>query len=99
MLRVWRVENKKGKGPYRKDVEDWFNLNRDVEEIPLPECEGLPIGGNIICGFSSLKQLRSWFLPDELQRLRLLGFCIRRVEARKVWKGKCQCTFIRRLKR
>lgn len=92
MNKIWRVENKQGKGPYQKlfnPIAGWL-LNRhdeDMDDHPTPHFdEGIKRGLNNgeICGFISLEQAKEWFSNYELDKLKGAGFELKEIEVSKI---------------
>lgn len=94
-MKVYRIEDSAGYGPYRgrHDMSAWSRRDHN-DWHPTPLMEGLPISGRL-CGFKSLYYLKKWFTPHELMRLKRLGYSIKKVEAKEVCYGKNQLTFKR----
>lgn len=87
MQAIYRVQNKKGRGPYIPGFSDmWSDPDRqDLTERPAfyTEFKSKQIrllhearrkGLYVGCGFRTLEQLRRWFSDAELTRLKLFGF-------------------------
>jgi hypothetical protein len=99
---VYRVENKRGEGPYtrRRKVSDWLcDRHVDIEKHPSLVEDGIYEWKRAHkCGFSSLKKLKAWFDKEELKALYEAKFDIVRYEVDKkdVLVGKKQVMFNRR---
>jgi len=87
METIYRVQNKKGRGPYIPGFSDmWSDRDRqDLTERPAFYTEFKPEqtrllhearwkGLHVGCGFRTLEQLRRWFSDAELTKLKLFGF-------------------------
>lgn len=101
----YRVENKKGHGPYsmnRRSRRKWMiGFHGDGEDSYHPSLSaelGLraltEIKGCHIFGFVSLTQLQRWFCVKELEELDKLGYKIRRVLGEEVFTTPTQSVFI-----
>lgn len=99
-LYVWRIQNKEGFGPYRT-CEDLWNF-KTHRPRPLPWYDGfalepmvLGFRGSAFFGFTSKKDLNSWFPSKDRETLKALGYNVVRVKAKKIWKGYRQVIFIK----
>jgi len=97
---VYRIENKKGRGPYdgARDWSLWQTRDHVEPTHPGPKDDGIDFESGVdYCGFSSFKKLRDWFESEELVRLRRLGFRVRRISVprSKIKVGKKQVVFRR----
>ena len=87
---VYRVENKEGKGCYRKGYfTEWLTREHDLnfKKYPPPHydkgIDRLPVEGEL-CGFKDKEQALDWFTQEELSKLRKLGFYLERIEGAEV---------------
>lgn len=108
-MKIYRVENDDGRGPYWDNPCVEFNdklfkalssHNEDDEKHPTPcyDCFSAPrLGPEIFCGFLSLQQVRDWFTKQERKLLRDDGFKFKAFDIPKkfVWEGRKQCVFLR----
>lgn len=88
---VYRVQGIDGRGPWRPGFSDRWVSDDDT---PLPPPWFEEFGTRIVhgcrphealgCGCRSLDQLSKWFKPEELQRLRMLGFHVVRMEVDRI---------------
>jgi hypothetical protein len=80
-MRVYRVQDAEGRGPYRPGMSSrWVDKN---DELPPPDWI-TEFGAAIMkdrrpdefvgCGVRDLDQLSKWFSPTEMPRLRALGY-------------------------
>lgn len=90
-MRVYRIENSKGEGPYMH--RGWETRNHSF--LPTPSEEGIDRLASDYCGFSKIKKLKRWFTKNELKNLRRLGFKLSVYETNEVKKGKQQLVFNR----
>ncbi len=79
-MRVYRVENNEGNGPYDPDTKLGYRICRShghLRELrpTLPESGLFLPGKHQFCGCESLKQLKSWF-KGWWKQLRKAGFSI-----------------------
>lgn len=82
MATVYRVQDKKGGGPYRGatagrcwELLDGHDDPSDTKH-PTPQAEGFS-GDRAVsmrCGFASLEAVRTWFTTHELAVMRIQGF-------------------------
>lgn len=77
-VRLFRVQDSSGRGPFRPGFVDLWLDDRDfsqVESIPWPKIQALAREIRH-CGFGcrSLDQLRLWFTRSEMQKLRCCGY-------------------------
>ena len=99
---VYRIENKRGQGPYCSNhkYQDWLcDRHSDIEKHPSPVEDGIyEWTKSHKCGFSSLKKLKAWFNTEELKALYAAKFDIVRYEVDKkdVLVGQKQVMFNRR---
>jgi len=80
MIKVWRVQNDDGRGPYRGNYNytQWTDSGgwHDEENHPSPEAD-LGIHNSwdgIRFGFIDLEQAQRWFTRSELERLVCQGY-------------------------
>ena len=95
---VYRMQNRKGKGPYVRSTLPWTILaaHNLCEQHPNPfsdhginrACER-----NERCGFLSLHYLLNWFNKEEVQALEARGFYITPVLGTVTAVGKYQILF------
>lgn len=100
---VWRIEDNSGRGCYTIGTS-WtlHNHSRNFNKTPVPHKDGIDYDvlncSDNNCGFNSINQLYSWFLPDELKKLNDRGFIcsVYVVPEDKLWVGKKQVVFSRK---
>ena len=99
-VEVWRLETDSGVGVYAAGGAPCFRPDHPHPSLLSSEEEDLQkqfIGGqsDFYFGFKDLEQLKSWFLPSDLDRAHALGIKARRfrVEKRKVLFGRYQVAF------
>lgn len=93
MTKIWRVENKEGRGCYQGQSHKPFIgdmiARHDLDEIrtPMPyndkgigRCSKSPE----ICGFVNKKQAQEWFSKDDLILLKDFGFDLKEVEVSRI---------------
>lgn len=102
---IYRVENSEARGPYTGigDMSLWTDSNHTDAAHPCPNDDSMPWDWNFNherisdarCGFESLKALTAWFNPQELTKLKELGYRIRayQVPEDAVIRGKKQIVF------
>lgn len=100
---VYRVENAKGEGPYairknRPELSAWSTSNHSRADgpnhRPTKYQDGLSLcPENLRYGFRPLRQMQSWFRPEELVRLGRLGYIPVRIKAYRVYHGEQQLIF------
>ena len=91
MPKIWRVENKKGKGCYqtKHKLKKWLCCKHDgqADKYPPPICD---VGidrfpkESEICGFKDKKQAIKWFNNYELKKLKANGYELKEVEVEKI---------------
>lgn len=76
-MKIYRVENRDGEGPYQcGDRSPWWLDKRESTEHPEPNYIFLLENPEWFCGFDSPEQLFAWFTCDELERLKKEGFLV-----------------------
>jgi len=104
-MKVWRVENAFGAGPYGfpSGPAVWAENPDDHENMrthPTPSYDNMvdweihPDRDAYLFGFASLEDLRNWFSDTDLDRLYDLGFSIVQRETSDVLYGGHQVAFI-----
>lgn len=74
-MRVYRVEDKKGRGPYcGSGFINYYPPERhahlqDIDVRPTPRNDGIDFNSDDYCGFSSMRKLRSWFYKKDIEWL------------------------------
>lgn len=94
---VYRVENKKGIGPYRMAITaEFLHHHNDSNNHPTPSL--YIYGPDLFFGFKSLSQTFNWFDYDDCQMLESNGFFLTtwRVHEDAVFYDDCQITFVRK---
>ena len=96
-VRVWRVEDKEGNGPYHnwESVSHLFGLSscEPSENSRWPMHDGISqCSDDIRFAFSSKTDLLNWFDKDLLKSLIPFGYCVRSylVDPKDVIHGKKQ---------
>jgi hypothetical protein len=95
MTKVFRVENKDGKGPYvNNNNQSWCKDNMRHRNInhPDPLQDGIfeseaEHNYDYVCGFDDLYKLYDWFSNTELAALYALGFDIMTYETNDIIYG------------
>lgn len=107
--KVWRVQDKYGRGPYSGVCEDFLSSgvwreceHDDTTGRPGPDEDTfstpvLDLLGRpsigLKFGFRTKADLKRWFTPRELAKLSELGYKPVKLKAKKVWYGKKQAIF------
>lgn len=78
---IFRVENDENKGPYIGVDQTTWRCFGGGKRMPEPSIN--VIGSNIFFGFYTERQLRKWFLLEELDILRGMGFRVKKVRIKK----------------
>lgn len=89
-IKIIRVQDQNGRGPYKPGFSKFWK-DKGKPELPSMMHE---FGTDWIlnlspyyqhgCGFTSMDQLRRWFSPSELTRLKELGYNIVEMEVDKI---------------
>jgi len=80
MIKVYRVQDSDGRGPFKPGVtEKWLRENQpdELEPFPVPKILSAMAGArfrHIGCGCTALSQLRIWFTHGEYAMLLNLGY-------------------------
>jgi hypothetical protein len=83
---IWRLENKKGDGPYTggewyrdKEFNSMWNRHCNDNQFPICRYEFPEIfkQGKHKVGCRSLETLNKWFLPNERRKLKEYGYELR----------------------
>lgn len=91
-MKLFRVEDRDGRGPYRPGLSAKWISDRD-HPPPFFEELGIALGHVRFlfgddedgkCGCVSLDQLSLWFDRKELRRLKRMGFKVVQVRARRI---------------
>ena len=95
MLHIWRVQNAHGIGPYQafKKMPQCLEHHNGSNAHPTPSADfGINRSPHEeeICGFISLQQAYSWFTPEELRELELLGFELTSVSVERITVHGCR---------
>lgn len=89
-IKIWRVENSEGEGPYHNEELDEIlvrHCNKKTHPAPIDDKDILRWPTlNEICGFIDRKQLFNWFTINELRALRDEGYHLKRVEVSRITK-------------
>lgn len=90
-MRVFRIQDATGRGPYRPGVSDrWKDVGHDKRNLPFyietnPELMlRRKIGENWACAFKDVDQASQWFTADECLRMEALGYRFVRLKADRV---------------
>jgi diguanylate cyclase (GGDEF)-like protein len=98
-MKVWRVQNDEGQGPYYGSDSPAWRMNikgpktdrpdpyRDFDDDDLDEWNQANPGG-MLFGFHAPEHAEKWFGSDALTALRQHGFTLRQVLARKVYQSR-----------
>lgn len=99
---VYRVQDSKGRGPWRPGFsQKWRDQARDIPDpfyIEFPDIDLSRGTGNFNfgCGCVSIDQLKKWFSQDEYNRLLKLGYKAVKLKADRIIKeSKNQVVFSR----
>jgi len=101
-LIVYRVQAIDGRGPWRPGfshvwVDDIAKPPAWIEEFNVRAVLRAANGDVTGCACRSLDQLRRWFTQDELNRLRVLGYFVVRLEVDRILaESKHQVVFARK---
>lgn len=97
-MKVFRVEDPNGKGPYSSSMTNeilYNKLSSKNESRPSPKRDGIEIRPGIdVCGFDSIEKLKQWFHGCRSD-LRKAGFyvAIYEVDAKEIKFGRRQVIF------
>jgi hypothetical protein len=83
---IYRIQNREGKGCYSDKKTKKILKNHDKTR-PLPEFDiGIerPREKGEVCGFLNFYQIYSWFSMKELKMLLDIGYCLKKVEVKKI---------------
>ena len=107
-MKVYRIEDERGRGPYQIDMERWTNSNHTDSKHPNPYCESknfynkfrlldkkYPEPGKVIFGFNSINKLKRWFNEEELENLEAIGFNMVTYDADIYVNSHFQTVFVR----
>ena len=100
MMKVWRIENKEGDGPYsmmrdNENLDFLFRHNNNLDRWPPPTDDDIDeIRPEEVFGFASQESLYLWF-GDDLERLEENGFYITCYESNYVRHGFKQVVFVK----
>ena len=87
-MKIWRIENNKGQGPFRGD---WYGrpytlimevINHDLPET-CTDCK-FNVRNEMIVGCESLSQLNKWILPNGYKILKEMGYKITTREIKEI---------------
>lgn len=95
--KVYRIQNKDGKGPYVYTVNrSWETKNHNNNSLtPSPKEDGIfDFTFKYKFGFTTLIQLHNWFSDKELDNLSNSGFTVHEIKAEKIIEGNKQIAFI-----
>lgn len=102
-MKVYRIENKKGEGPYRAKKAPVWLYKGSCKNRPDPSQDSKILmylmrdhkAHDYLCGFKDLKQLFDWFSPKEIEQLLDSGFKIVEMKVHKkfVEIGRTQIMF------
>src|SRR6186997_2885349 len=90
MRMVFRIEDKRGNGPYRGRS---VGLDCRPSEHPLPFEEDIRITSEYICGFESIKKLLAWFNDDDRSLLHRNEMMLVVYQTSDIMYGKRQIVF------
>lgn len=100
-MKVYRVEDYHGGGPYRgkghKKLREMSYKHND-ERHPVPSLDGIrdrPSSMHV-CGFANLKQYRRWFDAVDRRELQEKKFRLRIYESDDVIRGDNQVMFVKK---
>lgn len=107
-IRVYRVQDKDGRGPYKPGVTKlWIgevSNEREkkflswIDEFGLRILDGIMPDEYVGCGFENKDQFKKWFMLDERKRLGALGYKLVEMEANRILaKSETQLVFARRI--
>ena len=105
MVKVFRVQDSEGRGPFRPGLSKHWVIDRDDHENlkPWPKEFGdilprgeWPFGKHYGCACRTLDQLRRWFNENEYSTLQQLGFKAVQMDVQRVLaEGDTQLVFLR----
>lgn len=85
-MKVWRVQNLHGQGPYIGFNESWTTKEHIPPNNPDPSEDQFlsyfwrNLSHNVrkfyLCGFDSIESLNNWFSKQELTNLETMGFFV-----------------------
>lgn len=85
MSRVFRIQDREGRGPFRpgfslmwldEDIGDRAQLPSWIEEFGADAFDGTPDNAHGFSAVRTLDQLRAWFSDTERARLAAFGFSV-----------------------
>ena len=94
MFYVWRVENEYGNGPYETlstNNKEYFGINWHCSEtgqpVPQEEFPYIEYEDCFLYGFKTINQAYNWFSEEELSKLELYGYFLKRIKVFKIVHG------------
>ena len=103
MPTIYRIENEDGIGPYLGTIAVWQDCSHNINTgRPNPVDDKLLwknylesdiIENEDLYAFETIEQLKNWFSYNEIQKLRKLGFKIKKLKVTKILQGDTQCIF------
>lgn len=102
MTRVLRLQDVDGRGPFKPGLTKRW-IDDDGPPQPAPWLQDFPgllkkmnENGHYGCGVRTMEQLRVWFSPTELVRLRILGYrCVAMTVDKVLAESRHQLVFMR----
>lgn len=98
LKRVYRLQNRRGVGPYRRYGGEydlvWAGKEHTQKHRPTPWSDGnLTIEDYEVCAFTTYKGLCRWFTARDREKLSKLGFRVvsALVDDSKIKRGRYQC--------
>lgn len=88
-MKVYRIENEKGHGPYQVSYQFWTNTKHfNSKKRPAVQDDFDNFTKEFFCGFENMKQLGEWFSNKEIEKLETLGFSIKELNVSEYFIGK-----------
>ena len=92
MEKIWRVENREGRGPYvfneeMFDYEGPLDIHNKFNGHPAP-LEDKGIERNVlpheVCGFKTLNQAHAWFSEEDIIWMEQFGFYLKQIDVKSI---------------
>ncbi|WP_299202615.1 hypothetical protein [uncultured Amphritea sp.] len=100
MTYIFRVQDSKGRGPWRPGFSHkWKDMDREIPDPFYDEFPDIDLAnetGNLGCGCANANQLKKWFSEEEYELLLKLGYKAVKLKVdRIVRQSENQCVFLR----
>ena len=100
---IYRIQDTDGRGPYKPGFSrQWVSKRGPIppptwmEEFGTELFDQIKPGEHLGCGCRSMEQINKWFMREEIDRLRLLGYSIVKMRADRILaESKHQIVFAR----